>query len=204
MLPPDAPEVVRAVCEAVEASPVVQSVMLGGSRAEGRATELSDWDLYLAGEPDKLMAEIPELVAPLRPLASFWEPLSEHAGYMMVMDGPVKIDLFPEGGRRELQPPWEPRPDTLAAIDGHFWDWHLWLGSKSLRHETDMVAQELAKMKWFLLGPLGVEQAPGSLDEAVAVYLTARREASRRFGTPVADELRRQVIGALRRYRLVS
>ena len=39
------------------------------------------------------------------------------------MDGPVKIDLFPEGGRRELQPPWEPRPDTLAAIDGHFWDW---------------------------------------------------------------------------------
>jgi hypothetical protein len=62
-------------------------------------------------------------------------------------------DLFPMGGRRSLQPPWELRSDTLRAIDGHFWDWVLWLGSKALRHEAELVSGELAKMQWFLLGP---------------------------------------------------
>src|SRR5579884_2097286 len=99
MPPRDAPEVVRRVWVVVEASPAVESVTLGGSRARGRATELSDWDLYLDGDPKRLMA---------------------------------KIDLFPKGGLRPNQPAWEPRADTLMAIDEHFWDWILWLGSKSL------------------------------------------------------------------------
>ena len=116
----------------VEASPAVESVTLGGSRARGRATELSDWDLYLDGDPKRLMAEIPDLVGPLGPLAAFWDPLADRAAYMVVMPGPVKIDLFPKGGLRPNQPAWEPRADTLMAIDEHFWDWILWLGSKSL------------------------------------------------------------------------
>ena len=69
-----------------------------------------------------MTAEIPPLVASFRPLAAFWEPLAEEAGYMVVMDGPVKIDIFPVGATRPLQPPWTLSVETLASIDGHFWD----------------------------------------------------------------------------------
>lgn len=198
------PDVVVAIREALEGSEVVASVVLGGSRARGTATGLSDWDLYLEGEPEELMAEIPALVAPLRPLAAFWEPLSEQAGYMIVMDGPVKVDLFPIGGSRQIQPPWAPGGDTLAAIDAHFWDWALWLGSKSLRGERQLVADELAKMHWFLLGPLGVATCPASLNEAVASYRRARAEASEALGAVVDPELGRQVCEALRRRGLLA
>jgi hypothetical protein len=98
------PDVVRTISEALEGSKVVSSLVLGGSRAGGTATELSDWDLYAEGDPDGMMAEIPVLVASLGPLAAFWEPLSEQAGYMVVMDGPVKVDVFPLGARRRIQP----------------------------------------------------------------------------------------------------
>lgn len=203
-LPSDAPEVVRLVWRTVASSKVVQGISLVGSRAKGYSTELSDWDLYLEGALDELMAEIPGLMAPLGPLAAFWDPLSERAGYMMVMVGPVKIDLFPADGRRALQAPWDPSRDSLAAIDGHVWDWVLWLGGKALRHQAELVTDELAKMHWFLLGPLGVERTPGDLREAVAWYRDARAEASRRFASPVDEELGRQVLGALRQYRLVD
>ena len=203
-MPANAPHVVRAVWRALERSDAVGGIRLGGSRATGRATKLSDWDLYLYGEPASLMAELPALVAPLRPLAAFWEPLSEQAGYMMVMTGPVKVDLFPLGGRRSVQPPWVLRGATLGAIDGHFWDWILWLGSKALRSDAQLVSEELAKMQWFLLGPLGVKRAPADIQDAVHLYLAARGEASRRFRVPVPEDLGRQVLAALRRHQLVS
>jgi hypothetical protein len=117
---PGETEVVVAIREALECSEVVASVVLGGSRALGTATGLSDWDRYLEGESADLMAEIPALVASLQPLAAFWEPLSEQAGYMIVMDGPVKVDLFPIRRSRQIQPPWVPGVDALAAIDAHF------------------------------------------------------------------------------------
>jgi hypothetical protein len=201
---PGEPEVVVAIREALERSEVVASVVLGGSRARGTATGLSDWDLYLEGEPADLMTEIPALVASLLPLAAFWEPLSEQAGYMIVMDGPVKVDLFPIRGSRQIQPPWVPGGDTLAAIDAHFWDWTLWLGSKSLRGERQLVADELAKMHWFLLGPLGVASCPASLNEAVASYRRARAEASETLGAVIDPELGRQVSKALRRHGVLT
>lgn len=198
------PDVVRTVWRTLELSDAVGGISLGGSRAKGYPTKLSDWDLYLKGEPVRLLAELPGLMAPLRPLAAFWEPLSEQAGYMMVMSGPVKIDLFPIGGRRSLQPPWELRSDTLRAIDGHFWDWVLWLGSKALRLEAELVSGELAKMQWFLLGPLGVERTPADIQEAVHLYLDARSDAIRRLHAPVPEELGRQVLAALRQHQLVN
>jgi hypothetical protein len=200
----DAPEVVQAVWQALQSVPVVEAVRLGGSRAQGRATELSDWDLYLDGDPDKLVGEVPGLVDRFGPLAAFWEPLSEEAGYMTVMSGPVKVDLFPNGARRDVQPPWQPRPDTLGRVNAHFWDWVLWLGSKSLRHETTLVADELAKMHWFLLGPLGVERPPRSLQEAVDAYEQVSTEMSGQFRTSIDQRLGRQVHGALRRHRLIG
>jgi len=203
-MPADAPYVVRAVWQALERSDTVGGIRLGGSRATGCATKLSDWDLYLNGEPVSLMAELPGLVAPLRPLAAFWEPLSEQAGYMMVMTGPVKVDLFPLGGRSSVQPPWVLRGTTLGAIDGHFWDWILWLGSKALRGEAQLVSEELAKMQWFLLGPLGIKRAPAGIQDAVHLYLAARSEAARRFRAPVPEDLGQQVLAALRQHQLVS
>jgi hypothetical protein len=203
VLPTEAPEIVRMVWQTLGSTDAVGAITLGGSRANGTATTLSDWDLYLEGESAKLMAEIPGLMSPLRPLGAFWEPLSEDAGYMMVMGGPVKIDLFPIGARRSLQPPWEPASGTLSGMDGHYWDWLLWLGSKALRRQDALVSDELAKMQWFLLGPLGVERTPADLHEAVAWYLKARAVTSARLRTPVPEELGRQVLAALRQHRLV-
>lgn len=198
------PDVVAAIRRAVEASEGVTSVTLGGSRARGTATDLSDWDLYLEGDHVRTVTEIPALVGSLHPLAAFWEPLSERAGYMVVMSGPVKVDLFPVGARRQIQPPWVPSAGTLGAIDAHFWDWILWLGSKSLRGERELVGDELAKMHWFLLGPLGVVSSPTDLQDAIASYRQAQAEASEFLGVVVDPALGQQVSEALRRHRLLD
>jgi nucleotidyltransferase-like protein len=198
------PDVVTAIREALDGSEAVSSVTLGGSRARGTATALSDWDLYVEGDPDGMMEEIPALVASFGPLAAFWEPLSEEAGYMAVMDGPTKVDVFPVGAGRRIQPPWALRADTLTSIDGHFWDWTLWLGGKALRGERQLVADELLKMHGYLLAPLGVASAPESLDEAVAVYRRARAEAMDALGVAVSPELGRQVSEALHRHGLLA
>jgi predicted nucleotidyltransferase len=198
------PEVVAAVRTALEACSAVTSVTLGGSRERGRATELSDWDFYLAGDPDAMMAEVPVVMASFRPLAAFWEPLAEEAGYMVVLDGPTKVDVFPLGGRRRIQPPWVVSAETLDRIDGHFWDWCLWLGGKTLRGERELVADELLKMHGFLLEPMGVAAPPTGLGEALAVYLRARASALEALGVAVDPELGRQVSDALRRHRVVA
>jgi hypothetical protein len=198
------PEVVAAVRTALERSSAVASVTLGGSRAHGGATELSDWDLYLAGDLERMMAEVPAIVASFGPLAAFWEPLAEEAGYMVVLDGPTKVDVFPTGGRRRIQPPWVLRAETLPGIDGHFWDWALWLGGKTLRDERELVARELITMHGFLLQPMGVATAPKALDEARDVYLRARAAAMDELGVFVDPELGRQVTSALRRHGVIA
>ena len=198
------PDVVSAIRDALGRSEVVYSVVLGGSRARGTATELSDWDLYLEGDPNRMMAEIPALVASFGPLAAFWEPLSEQAGYMVVMDGPIKVDVFPIGASRQIQPPWLVRADTLASLDAHFWDWTLWLGGKALRGERRLVADELAKMQSFLLARLGVAPTPVSLDAAVASYRQASGQMMNRLGVLVHQELGRQVSEALQRHGLLT
>jgi hypothetical protein len=201
---PREPDVVTAIRAALEGSRGVSSVTLGGSRSRERATELSDWDLYLEGDPEAMMVAVPAVIASFGPLGAFWEPLAEEAGYMVVMDGPIKVDVFPIGARRQIQPPWVVSAQTLVAIDGHFWDWSLWLGGKALRGERELVVDELAKMHRFLLAPLGVVSAPASLDEAVAAYFRTRAIAVDALGAPVHPELGRQVSDALRRYRLIA
>jgi len=92
----------------------------------------------------------------------------------------------------------------LASIDGHFWDWTLWLGGKTLRGERQLVTDELAKMHGFLLAPLGVASAPASLNEAVASYRRARALAMDTLGVVVHQELGRQVSEALQRHGLLT
>jgi hypothetical protein len=94
--------------------------------------------------------------------------------------------------------------ETLVQIDGHFWDWSLWLGGKTLRDERELVASELVKMHAFLLEPIGVAEAPADLGEAVAFYLRARASAVDALGVSVDPELGRQVSDALRRHRVIT
>jgi hypothetical protein len=198
------PQAVTAIKAGLDRCPAVTSVTLGGSRGRGGATALSDWDLYLVGDPGAMVVEVPSIVDSLGPLAAFWEPLAEEAGYMVVMDGPTKVDIFPTGARRAIQPPWAVSAETVARIDGHFWDWTLWLGSKALRGERELVAGELIKMHAYLLEPMGVAAAPTTLAEARGGYLRARASVMEALGVPVDPELGRQVSDALERHGVIT
>jgi len=183
--------------------PAVRAVTLVGSRSQGRATELSDWDVLVDADLDALEPDLDALLAPLEPLAAQWDRLSEEASYyMLVLPGGVKVDLVFDRPPK-LEPPWRVSAATLPGIDAHFWDWILWLGSKALRGESRFVADELEKMYRFLLAPVGVAVRPGSLDEAVASYVRARQHAMDSLRIGVRPELGRQVSDALRRHALL-
>jgi hypothetical protein len=177
----------------------VQSVELAGSRAGGSATPLSDWDFLVETDDlDMLSAALPKLVGPLEPLVEQWDPLADHATYMLILRGPLRVDLIFPGERAERRPPWELRPETLAAIDSHFWDWILWLAAKRARGLDELVRDELAKMHGFLLGPLGVDAPPATMDEALDLYLIASKHAEERLGIGVSRALREEVLPAVR------
>ena len=61
-----------------------------------------------------------------------------------------------------------------CAVDDHFWDWALWLGSKQLAGRIDLVTAELGKLHTHLLAPLGIAVVPSSLGQAVADYRVIR------------------------------
>jgi hypothetical protein len=192
----DAGDTVRDVAQRW---PGVTEVRLIGSRARGAATALSDWDFVLeAADLDELMAALPRLVEPLDPLAAQWDRLSEGALFMLVLPGGEKIDLFPGGRRRAVEPPWRPGPDTLAGIDAHLWDWLVWLGSKVLRGEDELVADELEKLHHHLLGPLGADRPARSVGDAAERYLALRDTAEARCGVAVDRRLGEVVLGRLR------
>ncbi|HEY2939720.1 MAG TPA: hypothetical protein VGJ27_07910 [Gaiellaceae bacterium] len=197
-------EILRAVDfgtrlpELLEPHPWVRRVNLAGSRAAGTPTPLSDWDFAVeTGDFAALSDALPELTAPLEPLAQQWDPLGEHPTYMLMLRGPVKIDLIFFEETMTERPPWEVSAETLAAIDAHFWDWILWLAAKRAAGRDDLVGQELEKMHGYLLRPLGVEAAPATIEEAVEGYLRALEKAERRFGVTVPRALRDEVLPAL-------
>jgi predicted nucleotidyltransferase len=175
--------------------PSVRRVELAGSRAAGTPTPLSDWDFVVETDDlDALSAALPELVAPLEPLAEQWDPLGEPPAYMLILRGPQKFDLIFPREPVAKRPPWEVRAETLAAIDDHFWDWILWLAAKRARGREELVREELVKMHGFLLGPFGVDSAPGTIEEAIDGYLAASSAIERRLGVTVPRALRDEVL----------
>lgn len=161
-----------------------------GSRAEGRATEHSDWDFRVETVDFDAVAEaLPRLLAPLDPLVEQWDPLGPEYCWMLILRGPAKVDLIFPDEPHDLEPPWQPSAGTLEALDGHFWDWVLWLRSKEARRDEARVSAELDKLFRHLLAPLGVAEPPSSIVEAVASYREARGDAERRFGVIVGREL---------------
>ncbi len=186
----------RAV-KAVERHPAVQRVVLVGSRAAGTATALSDWDFVVETDDFQTVAhDIGSLIAPLGPLAQQWDRLSETYCWMVMMPGPIKLD-FIFGEPHESEPPWDPEPSNLDAIDCHFWDWVLWLHSKRSSGKTDMVQGELDRMFGHILLPMGADSPPDSLDDVIASYLERREALERRFGVSVPRTLEGQVVRAL-------
>jgi hypothetical protein len=179
--------------ELVERHPAVRRVRLVGSRARGAATDFSDWDFAVeTGDFQAVARDMPLLLTPLEPLAEQWDRLSETWCWMVVLRGPIKLDLiFNEAHKTE--PPWQPSADNLDAIDLHFWDWALWLRSKQARGKTDLVQHELGKLTEHILSPMGVELRPASLNDAVVSYLVARHRLEGRFGASVPTALEREI-----------
>jgi hypothetical protein len=105
---------------------------------------------------------------------------------MLMLRGPLKVDFLFLDEPNPPAPPWEASPETLPAIDDHFWDWMLWLVSKRER------AGQLRLMYDHLLEPLGAPGPPRTAEEALASYLALRAAP-----TPVEREVRPAVEAAL-------
>lgn len=180
--------------------PVITKVQLAGSRERGDPNALSDWDFVVeADDTGALREDIPHLLETLNPLVSLWDPLGPVWCYMMIFKGAVKVDIIVEGSTQVDQPPWRATAEDLPAIDGHFWDWTLWLGSKSLKGDSDLVTKELTKMFGHLLQPLGVPQVPESIGDAISAYAAARDHHMNELGVTIDLDLQAEVIDAFRR-----
>jgi hypothetical protein len=192
-------ELAGRVTELLLAHDAVRSVRLVGSRAEGRATLLSDVDLLVDADLDELKPDLAQLLAPLGPLAAQWDRLSEEASYyMLLLPGGIKLDLVFQVPPT-LEPPWRVDASTLPGIDAHFWDWILWLGGKQLGGRDDLVASMLGGAMFdHLLGPLGVTRPPAAIGDAVRAYLAARDAREGELGVRVGRELQEAVLPRLR------
>ena len=174
--------------------------MLIGSRAEGRAHDISDWDFAVESDDFESVArDLPRLVACLDPIAEQWDPYATHACYMLMLRGPRKVDLLFLDEKRELSPPWEASRETLEAMDRHFWDWILWLEQKRTRGDADVLADGLEHMHACLLRPLGVAAEPGSIAEAIDLFVEARGRLESAYGISVPRALEEEVLPAVRR-----
>jgi hypothetical protein len=193
-------DLARAVPALLGSHPSIRRVALVGSRAHGRAHDLSDWDFAVeTTDFESVERDLPRLVASLAPLAEQWDPYSKVECYMLLLPGPTKIDLlFPAEGR-EWSPAWDPSPDTLEAIDRHFWDWILWLEQKRRGGRTEVMGKSLGDMVELLLRPMGVEPEPNSLAEAVGGYVRARSVLEQRFGKRISRDLEHEVLPVIGR-----
>ena len=184
--PIDVGVVVPAVLRAV---PGVSALELRGSRQRGEAGRFSDWDFVIGTTDFPVTArELPAATAVVRPLAAQWDRLSDEPCFMLILHGPVKVDVIFDGLSQDRQPPWTVDATTLTGIDAHFWDWVLWLASKADAGKTDVVQSELAKMHEHLLAPLGTA-APTSLLDAVRSYRSALAYWEKRLGISVDRRL---------------
>jgi hypothetical protein len=175
----------------------IQRIELTGSRASGRATPLSDWDFQVVTAGFAAVRDaIPRLVVPLSPVVAQWDRPSRTWCYMLILNGPAKVDLI-FGQPHAALPPWQASASTLRGIDDHFWDWTLWLRSKQAAGKQHLVEAELGKLHEHLLGPLGVMQAPATIELAIAGYRTARHQWERRLGMRIPRTAEEAVIQAL-------
>jgi nucleotidyltransferase-like protein len=175
--------------------PHILGVTLVGSRATGSPTPLSDWDFVIETDAFEVVArDLPDTVAGLEPIAQQWDRISDYPCYMLMLRGPVKVDLIFPGEPYASLPPWTVSAENLDGIDQHAWDWLLWLASKAERGEDGLVRRELAKIFDHLLGPMGAEGAPASIPDAAAAYRVLRDGRERAFGVRVTRVREHEVL----------
>jgi hypothetical protein len=180
----------------------VIAVELVGSRARGTPSPLSDWDFTVeVNDVAGVTADMPALVTELEPFSQQWDRLGpdDYCCYMLMLAGPVKIDLIFPGVPHRPEPPWEVAPDTLDQIDQHFWDWVLWMAAKEQSGKGDLVRQELTKMSEHLLRPMDVDRVPRSIHAAIVDYLSARERLESALGVHVSRRLELEVLPVLHR-----
>jgi hypothetical protein len=178
--------------------PVVSNVILTGSRSSGNAAEWSDWDFLIETADFEAVAKaLPSLTESLNPLTRLWDPLSHHKVYMIIIRGPVKIDLIFDR-LHQPEPPWTVNGNTISLINSHFWDWILWLASKKVRGFQDVTREEFQKMYDYLLAPLGCLRIPNSVEEAVTDYLNTFKHQENLLKIEVDRALETEVIKGLR------
>jgi hypothetical protein len=195
MAPDDVPDLGATVVVAVLAHPNVRAVERVGSRAVGTPVPLSDWDFAVEVDDfTSVAADLPALVSTLEPLAQQWDRLTSPSCYMLLLRGPVKVDLIFPAHPREFEPPWTASVETLEGIDRHFWDWILWLASKRQRGDEDRVRSELEKLHAHLLRPMGVDGAPDGIREAIDAYRGARDRMESEFDVVVSRRLELEVL----------
>jgi Nucleotidyltransferase domain len=183
------------VRDALARRPHVRGVKLVGSRAEGTPSPLSDWDFVIETDDfDEIARDLPRAVAGLQPIAQQWDRISDYPCYMLMLTGPLKVDLIFPGESYTSMPPWTVSADTLDGIDRHVWDWVLWLASKREKGEAELVRRELGKMFDHLLRPMGASEVPGSIPEAVAAYRGLRDRRERELGVLVTRVREREVL----------
>lgn len=179
--------------------PGVTAVALVGSRAEGDATPLSDWDYSVETTDFEATAgAIEELSTAGEPLAAQWDPFPADVTFMLLLPGATKVDFIFRGVQPQPRGPWRPGIDAPDAIEAHFWDWLLWLGSKQLRGEGELVASELSKMYDLLLEPLGAAHPPATLAEAAGGFLAWRSIEASQGRLPPGSALAEDILPAMR------
>lgn len=188
-------DVEARVRHALTGRPHVRSLDLAGSRAKGTPSPLSDWDFVIETDDfDAVARDLPRAVAELEPIAQQWDRISDYPCYMLMLNGPVKVDLIFPGEPYASLPPWTVSAEALDGIDQHVWDWVLWLASKREKGEDELVGRELGKMFDHLLGPMGADEVPESIPEAVETYRRLRDRREREFGMRVTRVRERQVL----------
>jgi hypothetical protein len=186
----------------VMAHPAVTGAEFAGSRSRGEHHELSDWDVAVQTSDFAAVArDMPALVAALEPLGEQWEPMGHFPVYQVMLRGPTKLEYLFLDESQEAMPAPVPGPDTLAAINTHFWDWLWWLITKEAAGRRDLVAEHLPQMHEHLLRPLGIAAVPESIDAAIAAFVARRDELEREYGVSVPRALEDEIQAGYRRVR---
>jgi hypothetical protein len=191
---------VELAISAVATHSAVTRVELAGSRSRGTHEELSDWDFAVETSDFASVArDLPSLVMALEPLAAQWEPLGHFPVYMLLLRGPTKVDYLFLDHSQESRPPLKPSPETLPAIDAHFWDWIWWLATKASAGRDDLVKQHWPRLYRHLLEPAGADTVPDSIEPAIRDFLVRRGELEREYGLEVSRALEDEVRRGIRR-----
>jgi predicted nucleotidyltransferase len=193
-------DLVSAVIALLAKHPAVDRVAFAGSRSRGTHEELSDWDFAVTTSDFAAVArDMPNLVAPLDPLAEQWEPLGHFPVYQVILRGPIKVEYLFLEQSQDAKPPVDPSEETLGAINTHFWEWVWWLATKEAAGRHDQVSEHLPQLHRHLLQPMGVDTAPGDIDAAIRAFVARRNALEQKYGISIPRTLEDEIHRAIDR-----